>query len=183
MSASKRKRGRPSKYTNAIAAEICTRLAAGESLRSICRDTHMPTDTVVQEWVRGEPRDGRHPFEDGREDFAVHYARAKEAGLELMAEEILQIADADYTGPDGHADNALVQQARLRVDSRRWLLSKLMPKKYGDKVTQEITGDAGAPLVTRIELVAVYPPARPEELPAQDDGDETVVTPLRVPSR
>ena len=103
-----KKRGRPAVYTEAIAEEVCTGLAAGESLRSMCRDAHLPTDTVVQEWVRGEPRDGRDPFEDGREDFAVRYARAREQGYERMAEEILQIADGDYTGPDGHADNALV---------------------------------------------------------------------------
>ena len=71
-------------------------------------------------------------------EFAVHYARAMELRCEKMAEEILEISDDNYTGPDGRGDNALVQQARLRVDSRRWLLSKLMPKKYGDRITQEI---------------------------------------------
>ena len=82
----------------------------------------------------------------------------------------------DYTGPDGHADNALVQQARLRVDARKWL----MPKKYGDKVTQEITTDPDAPPLTRIELVAVYPSRRLEDLPALDSDDEAGVTQLKV---
>jgi len=81
--------------------------------------------------------------------------RAREAGLAAMADEIIAISDADYTGPDGHADNALVQQARLRVDARRWLLAKLLPKRYGDRV--ELVGDASAPLITRVELIAVAP--------------------------
>jgi hypothetical protein len=51
-------------------------------------------------------------------EFAVHYARAMELRCEKMAEEILEISDDNYTGPDGRGDNALVQQARLRVDSR-----------------------------------------------------------------
>ena len=78
-------------------------------------------------------------------------------------------------------DHENVQQSRLRVDSRKWLLSKQLPKKYGDKITQEITGDASAPLVTRIELVPVAPVLRG---PAPAAGGEAVVTPLRgLPAR
>ena len=64
-------------------------------------------------------------------------AIAREHGYERWAEEILQIADTDYTGPDGTTDSALVQQARLRVDSRKWLLSKMLPHRYGDKLGVE----------------------------------------------
>ena len=60
----------------------------------------------------------------------------------------------------GEPNNALVQQARLACDNRKWLLSKLLPHQYGDKVTQEIVGDADRPLVTRIELVPVEPVVR-----------------------
>jgi hypothetical protein len=73
-----------------------------------------------------------------------------------MADELIEIADADCT-VDGKPDNALVQQARLRVDTRKWILSKMLPKRYGDRVTTEVTGDPNAPLLTRIELVAVSP--------------------------
>ena len=52
----------------------------------------------------------------------VRYTRAREQGYERMAEEILEISDDNYTGSDGRGDNALVQQARFRVDARRWLL-------------------------------------------------------------
>jgi len=178
-----RKAGRPTRYTQSIADDICSRIAAGESLRAICRDARMPTDTVVQEWASGEPRDGRCPYEDGREAFAARYARAREQGYERMAEEILEISDDIYTGPDGRGDNALVQQARLRVDSRKWLLSKMLPRKYGDRLTAEIAGDPNAPLVTRIELVPVDPVPRPQKFPARDDDEVTVTTLRALPSR
>ena len=93
-----------------------------------------------------------------------------------MAQEILEISDAEYLDSEGRGDNARVRQARLRVDARKWLLSKMMPRKYGDRVTTEIIGDSDAPLLQRIELIPVYPKSRPEDLPAPDDGDET---PLR----
>lgn len=83
----------------------------------------------------------------------------------------MALSDQDFVGPDGFVDNGAVQAARLQADSRRWFLSKLMPKKYGDKVTQEITGDPNAPLVTRIELVPVDPVLR-SIAPPRRAGDE-----------
>ena len=68
-------------------------------------------------------------------------------------------------------------------DNRKWLLSKMLPKQFGDRVTQEIVGGGDQPLITRIELVPVAPKPRPE-LPARDGGDDATVTPLRaLPSR
>jgi hypothetical protein len=87
--------------------------------------------------------------------FASDYARAREIGYQKMAEEVIEISDEEVIGPDGYIDNGAVQRARLRAESRKWLLSKMLPKQFGDKVTQEITGDPDAPLVTRIELVPV----------------------------
>ena len=104
----------------------------------------------------------------GRAAALVRGTRARQVGYSALADEIIAISDADYTGPDGHADHALVAQARLRCDSRRWLLAKVLPKQYGDKV--EVVGDANAPILTRIELVAV-PPRHPGAL-IEDGGDE-----------
>jgi hypothetical protein len=74
----------------------------------------------------------------------------------------MALSDQDFVGPDGFVDNGKVQAARLQTDSRRWFLSKLMPKRYGDKVTQEITGEDGGALISRIELIPVPPRPRPE---------------------
>ena len=129
----------------------------------------------------------RYPSITGERDdpeFAVRYARAMELRCERMAEEILEIADDssnDWMEREGLIvpDHENVQRSRLRVDSRKWVLSKLMPRKYGDRVTQEITGDANAPLITRIELVSVYPPSRPE-LDHENRVSKATVTPLRA---
>lgn len=173
------KRGRPTRYTQQIADEICERLAEGESLKVICFDPHMPSEALVRLWAQDDAADKAGTGAG----FSARYARAREQGCERLAEEILEISDADCT-VDGKPDNALVQQARLRVDSRKWLLSKMLPKKYGDKVTQEITGNDGGALITRIELVPVAARPRPEADAETATLGEASVTPLRVlPSR
>jgi hypothetical protein len=89
---------------------------------------------------------------------ADRYAHAREAMIHTIAEEVLQISDTDPISiVDQHGisryDSAAVQHQRLRVDSRKWLLSKMMPKVYGDKTTQEVTGANGGPLtITALDL-------------------------------
>jgi hypothetical protein len=114
-----RKVGRPSLYTEALAAEICRRLAEGESLRAICTDKAMPAISTVMGWLF----DGKH------DDFSAQYARAREAQAELRADEITDIADGVE-----HGASEAVQAARLRVDARKWIAAKLLPKRYGDKL-------------------------------------------------
>ena len=72
-------------------------------------------------------------------DIANNYARAKEIDAERFADEILEIADGsdnDYVNTEEGVkfQSEHVQRAKLRVDTRKWLLSKRLPKKYGDKV-------------------------------------------------
>ena len=130
----KRKRGRPSRYTPELAAVICERLAGGESLRSICADEAMPGMSTVMGWL----------FDDKHEGFPEQYARAREAQAELRADEITDIADGVE-----HGASEAVQAARLRVDARKWIAAKLLPKRYGDKVQH--TGDGGGPIGLRWE--------------------------------
>jgi hypothetical protein len=65
----------------------------------------------------------------------------------------MDISDKDVGITDGKKDWAAVQKHKLQVDSRKWLLSKLAPKKYGDKL--ELSGDNENPLVHRIERLIV----------------------------
>lgn len=123
-------KGRPSKFTQELADRICERLAAGETLRAICRGDDMPPESTVRTWALDN------------EAFYAQYARAREVGYAGLADELTEIADSD-------GDPA---RDRLRVDTRKWLLSKALPKVYGDKV--EHTGKDGGPIqFTRIELV------------------------------
>lgn len=157
-------KGRPREYSPEVAEELLERLAGGESLESICRDERMPQPPTVRKWAMQRTEDG----EDGAPSFSAEYARARELGYEAIAERILDFGLDDYKGPDGFVDNGEIQRLRLLSDNRKWLLSKMLPKRYGDKVTQEITGEDGGALITRIELVPVA--ARPRPLIEHDDG-------------
>ena len=110
------------RYTPEIAERICERLSAGESLRAICRDEDMPAESTVRLWA----------LED-REGFAARYLRARDLGLDALADEVLDIADGE---PDP-------VRGRLRFDARRWYLSKLAPKRYGERLSHEHAGPGG----------------------------------------
>ena|SRR3982751_1214009 len=161
--------GRKTSYTEALATEICDRLAGGESLASICSDAHMPNETKVRIWALND-----QASQDGTgKGFRARLTAAREMGYERMADEIIAIGDAEYRMPDGLTDNAAVQKARLQCDNRKWMLSKMLPKRFGDRVTAEVVGDPNQPVLTRIELVAV--PARVIEheakaLPTADEA-------------
>jgi hypothetical protein len=144
-------------YTEALAEEICDRLATGEPLNVICRDAHMPSEKAVRKWA------------DSRPEFGPAYARARDFGYDSIAEGILELGAMReaVSGPDGYVDNGEVQRLRLLSENRKWLLGKMRPKQYGDKVTQEITGEDGGALITRIELVPVD--VRPRQI-EHDDG-------------
>jgi len=143
-------------YSEELAEEICDRLARGESLFAICKDPGMPSEAGVRKWVETRP------------DFGARYTHAREFGFDSIAEQVMALSDQDFVGPDGFVDNGKVQAARLQTDSRRWFLSKLMPKRYGDKITTEVTGEDGGALITRIELVPVA--ARPRAMIEHDDS-------------
>jgi hypothetical protein len=120
--ADKRPRGRPSLYSREVAEEICDRLARGESLLKICSSDHLPTDTCVRQWAL-----------DDREGFYSQYTRARDIGLDVRADRL----EEKLTGePD-------TQRARLLFDHDRWYLSKMAPKRYGDKVINEHGGSDG----------------------------------------
>jgi hypothetical protein len=127
-------------------AEIISAVSAGEPIRRILREREIS----CRRW---------YGLLDASEQVAERYARAKTASLEAMADEIIDIADARegdvFVTEDGRRliDNEAVQRARLRVDTRKWIMSKLAPKKYGERVTQEHTGANGGPVRVAVEFV------------------------------
>ena len=141
----KKNNGRPALYNKKLRDEICSRLADGESLRSICRDSHIPHRDTINRWIienRGEVVKDGVVVEQG---FYDHYSRAKDVCLDNMADEILEISDDgtnDYVkklSEKGNefviVDHEHVNRSRLRVESRKWYLSKLAPKRYGSENT------------------------------------------------
>lgn len=145
--------GRPSDFSPEIANEICERIARGASLRSITgadRDDFMPGQTTVYRWL------------EENEEFRKQYAHARERQADHYAEEIVDIADGrdDWKPTDAEMASAIVrdpQRDRLRIDARKWVASKLAPKKYGDKTI--LSGDDENPVrvVAKVERVIVDP--------------------------
>jgi len=125
---------RPSTYTPELADLICERLANGESLLQVCRDDGMPPESTVRQWVA-----------DDREGFSAKYAHARDIGLDHQADRIIEIADTE-------ADPA---RARVMIDARKWHLSKMAPKRYGEKISAEVSGPDGGdiPLSVAVRFV------------------------------
>jgi hypothetical protein len=145
--------GRPSDYSPEVTAAICDRLAKGESLRKICEDDDQPDKSTVMRWLASH------------DEFRDQYARAREAQADYWAEEIIDISDdgsRDVVVVDGveKTNQDVIARSRLRVDTRKWLMARMAPKKYGDKVTTEVSGPDGGEIrqVTRIERVIIRPP-------------------------
>lgn len=135
---------RPSDYSTELTTAICVRLGLGESLREICRDDDMPDKSTVMRWLASHA------------EFRDQYAGAREAQADYYAEEILEIADDSSNDwmkrkqgdEEIEVENKeVLNRSRLRVDTRKWLMARMAPKKYGDKIVQEHTGPNGDPIV------------------------------------
>jgi hypothetical protein len=163
--------GRPSSYTPEMGDKICDQLIEGMSLRKICLAEDMPSTSAVCRWLATN------------DTFREQYARAREAQAETLADEILDIADdgtndwmADKEAEEGFRYNGdAVQRSRLRVDSRKWLAAKMLPKKYGDSATVRHADADGEKLktddvaiVTRLAALATAIQGRNDD--AADDA-------------
>ena len=109
--------------------EILDRVAKGASLLSICKngDDWIPSESTFRMWC------------DNDADLSARYARAREVRADVIFEECLTIADSqegDMIAIDGvqQVNHDVIARARLRIDTRRWMLGKMQPKVYGDKL-------------------------------------------------
>lgn len=138
-----RKRTKPDSPERAkIADQVLAGMGQGLSAFKACEAAGVPYPTFLL-WVGDDA------------ELAERYTRARENLIERMANELLEISDKDVEIQDGKRDWAAVQKHKLQVDTRKWLLSKLAPKKYGEKL--EIAGDAERPLGLAIEFVNLPP--------------------------
>lgn len=139
----KPKEGRPTIYSDELASEICDRLSKGQTLISITARPDMPCYSTVLNWLHDE----------SKAEFLGKYARARADQADYFAEDILAIADEsqyDMTEDDNGKpvmNWEHVKRSQLKIDARKWFASKVAPKKYGEKITQEVTGADGAPFV------------------------------------
>lgn len=144
--------GRPSKQTPDREDALLELIADGMSLVKACKEVDVGISSVFR-WLEADPV------------FRDKYAKAKEAQAEKFADEIVAIADetevSSVVTPDGEVnlklDATAVARNRLRVDARKWVASKLLPKKYGDKIQQELTGADGGPVNMSLKVSFVSP--------------------------
>ena len=116
---------RPSDYSEEITDLICEEIALGRALHKLCEERDdFPSEATVYRWL------------EKHSEFQEKYTRARERQAERRAEELILIADTEK-------DAAV---ARNMIDVRKWAAAKLLPKKYGDRTTTEITGANGAPI-------------------------------------
>lgn len=121
------------KFSQEIFDEICVRIAEGESLRKICKDEKMPSLVAVWKWLNNS------------EELVKQYTRAREEQAETLVDEMIDIAD--YKKDDTYLEDGkeiinqeVIARSRLRVDARKWVASKLKPKRFGDytKIQAEV---------------------------------------------
>jgi hypothetical protein len=131
----KKRTGRPSSFNQEQADEICKRLSEGETLTKIVKSEGMPALNTIYRWS------------EANEAFRKQYARARDEFYRRMADDVMDHSDDaknDFT-VDEHGKRVVnhenIQRSRLRVDTRKWLLSKMLPKLYGDKI--ELSGKLG----------------------------------------
>ncbi len=143
--------GRPSIFTPELSEIILQRVADGESIRSICRDDAMPSLSAFFRWIVEKP------------EFKEQYDTATDVRAETIFEEALEIADTVLIGEkvktSGEGDTLktetqtgdMVDRARLKVDTRKWFLSKLKPKRFGEKLDLNHSGNLEIGLTDRLK--------------------------------
>ena len=167
----KKKLGRPPEYDRvAVMAHVCEQLTLGRSLLNICTtDPGMPSPMAIRLWI----------LEDKPKGIRADYMAARVAGYSIIAEDIVDMADKTHewvmvqkTDRQGNLmyngdipilekrlmplSSDMVAHKRLQVDTRKWYLSKVLPKIYGDKIQQELTGADGGPIaIAGVDLKAL----------------------------
>lgn len=125
-------------YTKDLAIEICLRLSSGQSLRQICKDPHIPSRETIYNWLFNSS--------EYQAEFTEMYNQARACQMEGWAEEIIEIADdksedvvEDAKG-NQYLNKEFVMRSRVKIDARKWVMSKMAPKKYGDRIAVDHAG-------------------------------------------
>lgn len=137
---SEKRRGRPPEITRDHLVAVCGLIADGASGKKACESVGISKASFFN-----------HISKD--KDILDLYGKALESKAETLFDEIIEISD--------NPGNETVQRDRLKIDARKWVVVKMLPQKYGDKISQEITGAGGGP----VDFKFVDPPQ------AKDTGE------------
>lgn len=133
----KRPMGRPPKYSDELAEYILDGIEKGQSLREILEPEGMPSLGTWFRWL------------SEKEDLRDKYRARKEAQLEAFGEQLIEMSDKALGLPSEG-----VAAVKLAVNTRQWVLSKLLPKKYGDKLGVDHSGSIGVIQLDRADSEA-----------------------------
>lgn len=148
----KNKGGRPTDYSIELAEEICDTIASSsKGIKKLCRENeHWPSYMTIYRWLR------KH------KEFCDLYTQAKRDQIQVYVDEIIEISDEsshdDLVNKNGdvYCNSEWINRSRLRVDTRKWLAAKLVPRLYGEKIQNEHSGIDGKP----IEYASLTPEQR-----------------------
>lgn len=138
---------RPTEYSEEIGDYICEQLAEGNSLTSVCKSQNTPEARTVYRWLLAT-------HNQDLDQFRLNYAQAREIQYQRMADELMDIADDgtnDYVlanSEDGdlcRVNPEAIGRSRLRVDTRKWFMSKVLPK-FKDKIDEAPKDDLASAL-------------------------------------
>lgn len=104
---------RPVRFTEALGAEICRRIAEGKLLHEVCRARRMPYAGTVRQWLRENAA------------FRSRYTLARDTLADALAEDAIRVA-REATPADATA-------RRLYVDAIKWYVARIAPRKYGER--------------------------------------------------
>lgn len=126
MSEEKKQKGRPSLYSEQLVDEICEKIAtSNKGLHSIIAENqHFPSFGTVFSWLQ----------QPDKKYFLDKYTHARELQAEFLADEMIRISEHTEEDHTAFTGANVVQRDRLRIETRKWIASKLKPKVYGDKI-------------------------------------------------
>lgn len=161
--------GRPTSYTPALDAEICERLATGETLRAICRDDHMPSWTTVYAWRKVHAQ------------FSERFTLARELGGDAIAEQALEIADTTRVGERTEESDEgfkvvredMLGHRKLQIETRLKLLAVWFPRKFGQRIDMTTGGESlNLTAEERAAKLAAIQAAAARRKADQEDGED-----------
>ena len=118
-------------YGPEIRSEILARISRGEALTTICNSDEMPSPQTVYEWAESD-------------EWAASFARARQTGIHAMVDSCSQIADDEAIDPASR---------KIRIETRRWIASKLLPNVYGDRTALQMLDEHGKPAKAGITII------------------------------
>ena len=129
-------------YSQKTSTAICSRIAQGESLTAICKDPAMPGMQTVQDWLAAAAQ-GREKYQQ----FCTDYTIARQHWADATFTEMVELAE------NCPLDREPIAKTRLVIDTMKWVLARMNPRKYGNRIDLTSQGEQLPPPAILVEIV------------------------------